>query len=686
MKKLLVYLTMIVMMFSFTACNEKVNNFDEERRDNVQKEGESTSEYLKQDIKESVSGAEVVDNSDKAENVSIEEEVDTYVPYILHEQGEYKHFTQDGYWYFAADSDGKNNMKWFAYDINNKKIINKDGWEPSTWQSKAVSGSSIIIQEIDQNGEHNPWGAQLVDMVTGETMVKLNNNQRFVGNWENGKSFVLEVTESLDKNTYSMGMINNKGEWVYPFSSEYPWLDSNMGIDEVVRLFEKYISCAEGVYLFEEYLFDSKNNQIFIFPENEYIGIWGVGFDGFLLSYFEDGAIGSFNTTRGEWVELSRSTSGIRQQWFNGGLLVLMQDNTVQVKYVDGSTIMQCDMSSYHNWEVQGVTKNNLLFTYENESGTEYICLMNADGSMGFEPKKVCDVTNGALYDSRIYLSNKNLIIDSGGMCFVYDMSTGEMVNQDVSYYILEYFSEVDMFLVSASHPELETNKRYCYLVNIDNLDTLISPFDINAKKQNVEKTQKLSNRDLIRQIIGKYTDGDVFYHVVINQMSEGIEAFALTEEIFDIDDEGYADIIQSNENYGDEIHRLAGWYINGNTAKRVFLSSDEGKGEGYIPTWLNQEDIGVGLCPPLKDGTQLIQVEWSISYHNSGSVFYELAENDVTYAFSGSDMMYITDDGSIIVFDYYYDSFTETGVSSYWEYVYENKELKLVNSWEEYD
>ncbi len=50
MKKFLVYFTIVVMVFSLTACGEKENNYDEEKRDNVQAESKHTSEDLTEDI------------------------------------------------------------------------------------------------------------------------------------------------------------------------------------------------------------------------------------------------------------------------------------------------------------------------------------------------------------------------------------------------------------------------------------------------------------------------------------------------------------------------------------------------------------------------------------------------------------------------------------------------------------
>ena len=51
MKKFLVYFTIVVMVFSLTACGEKENNYDEEKRDNVQAERKHTPEDLNEDIK-----------------------------------------------------------------------------------------------------------------------------------------------------------------------------------------------------------------------------------------------------------------------------------------------------------------------------------------------------------------------------------------------------------------------------------------------------------------------------------------------------------------------------------------------------------------------------------------------------------------------------------------------------------
>ena len=189
----------------------------------------------------------------------------------------------------------------------------------------------------------------------------------------------------------------------------------------------------------------------------------------------------------------------------------------------------------------------------------------------------------------------------------------------------------------------------------------------------------------MIKQIIGNYTDGEVFCHTVINQMPEGIEAFVLTDEIYSVDDKGYSDLIESHENFGSDFHRIAGWYINGKNVKKVFLSGEKSGCDGYLPGWLYQEEIGVGQCPPLKDGTKLLSVDWSISVHNSGSVFYEICNNDVVFAFWGNNLWEVTEDGRILSYDYYYDPMTDIEQWDYTEYTYENGTLKEINCWTEY-
>lgn len=193
------------------------------------------------------------------------------------------------------------------------------------------------------------------------------------------------------------------------------------------------------------------------------------------------------------------------------------------------------------------------------------------------------------------------------------------------------------------------------------------------------------SDLELINNVLDQYGGGEVFDYVVIEQSSEGIEAFVLTNEVYSVEDFEYGDIIQQNEEWGDEIRRIAGWYISGNRSKRVFVSSDEGYGEGYIPTWLNNREIGVSLCPQLKNGIQLIKVQWAISGHNSGATFYEICDNDAICAFSGNDFWTISEEGRILKSDYHYNPIT--GMEEFWyaEYEYENQELKLINEWIEY-
>lgn len=210
-------------------------------------------------------------------------------------------------------------------------------------------------------------------------------------------------------------------------------------------------------------------------------------------------------------------------------------------------------------------------------------------------------------------------------------------------------------------------------------LETLKNWFACQEKYEYV-MDETPSDLEIINNVLNQYDGGEVFDYVVIEYLSNGIEAFALTKEIYSAEELEYGDIIQVNEDWGDEISRIAGWYINGSEAKRIFLSSDD----GYIPTWLSEWEIGVQLCPPLMNGTQLIEVGWSVSGYNNGAIYYEISDNDVLYAFLGMGMMTITQEGRILECHYVNNPLSNELEGWYTEYEYENGELKLINEWVE--
>ncbi len=710
MKKILVYLAMIVMAFAFSACGEKENDYDEEKRETVETkekselEQSSGEEVEDTEIDNPTSSSEIIENTE-LESRPIEEENDNQVLFPVYEpynSGTY--LIQDDWLYVLANVDEEGNKKWFAYDAKVKKVVNEEGLNDirdCLDIKERMSGKSLISGGTGDSDYLWYFGAKLIDVANGDVLAALNENQTFVGSWIEGRILVLEVVETFEGNTYAMGVMTETGEWLYPLSTDYPWLDSSMSRDQVGTMFAYYRYLGDGIYEIGDYYFDMKNNHIlqrldydkYAIPIDEGKIKGKYADNGWLCcAKLEDESMVSFNIATGEFVELCEGYEtawnagyDVGYQVYGNGLFIRTQDNNVQVKNFAGDIIAEYDMTPYKGWNIEGLTEERRFIICNNGSGTKYACLINSNGSMEFEPQKLEDIVSGRDFDVHLD-DNKLMLVNNGHRIFIYNIASKEMITKDIPYTIRGYLDESNTLFVEAEHPEY--GKGY-YLADINDLDTLVNPFEMNSatEKEQLESTEKLSDLDLIKQVISQYSDGEVFSHVVIKQMPDGIEAFALTEEIFGMDDEGYADIIQSNENYGDEIHRMAGWYINGKKAKQVFLSSDEieGEGKGYIPTWLNQEEIGVGLCPLLKDGTQLIQVEWSISGHNSGSVFYEIGNNDAIYAFSGSDMMSITEDGRILSCYYYYHSVEEREVWEYIEYTYENGELKMINSWTEY-
>jgi len=172
-------------------------------------------------------------------------------------------------------------------------------------------------------------------------------------------------------------------------------------------------------------------------------------------------------------------------------------------------------------------------------------------------------------------------------------------------------------------------------------------------------------------------------YAVIERQFNE-IEAFVLTYEVITPNDEEYATIIHTNEKCGNDICRIVGWYINGMNAKRIFISGEADAGWSPIPYEVSADEVSLTECQTLCNGKKLLGVEWSFSHHNSGVVYYEVYNNDLIYAFSGNNTLTITEEGKILSCDYYYDSFTNTEQWDYTEYVYENGELIVINSWSE--
>jgi len=158
-----IFVLAIIIMFSFCACGEGRNNYDEELSEEVvikennylqdlgeyingfTNESESSIDLEEREITET--GSEIIENNVWSETVPVEEETGDYAMIPTAMQSSFKNSVKDGYWYFVANIDG--NYKLFVYDLSERKVVNKNGMD---WKHTRnhLSGKTYIMLRLSQ--------------------------------------------------------------------------------------------------------------------------------------------------------------------------------------------------------------------------------------------------------------------------------------------------------------------------------------------------------------------------------------------------------------------------------------------------------------------------------------------------------------------------------------------------------
>lgn len=459
MKKILAIMLSMGLALSMAACGTK------SKPDDV--ESETTTEVA-------TTTTEVETKEESAEKEVVEEE-STYIP---HPNADGTSFQLEGYWYYEANSSEDGDKKWYIYDLTAGEVIGE-----STMNLIDYDASGPAYRGICGTVSYE-WGKkELIDVTTGQVVVQLNENQDFICGWNDGMLLVAETQATLEQTTVALGLLNNKGEWIRPLTT----VEGEYGAALYNACDGRDVSyIGEGKYLCENAtyddmggaaVYDAMSGKVAFISNVIYAE--GLGTDG--NKVFIRNGINHCLSVDMETGEVSNFLESDLYKIDSRTDLFYRQDDFV-ISIVDTSgTVTTYDLSKYTSVDFpRDATTSRMVALIWNEQSSQFLCLINADGSMEFEPIETSTLPAGmdTTIDDTIIMTEEKLVgwdDDDGKQVFIYNTTTKETINTEVPYEVLVYYPSYDLFVVNGEHPEYGEGR---YLVDGDDLETLINPFE----------------------------------------------------------------------------------------------------------------------------------------------------------------------------------------------------------------
>ena len=231
-------------------------------------------------------------------------------------------------------------------------------------------------------------------------------------------------------------------------------------------------AAGDGLFVFEKdyqyYLYDYRKGSIDLLPGEPMKRVANK----FYFERYEDYKLCVYDIETGAVTETTYDCYEEYIRWVEPGYFMLNEEDVIKVEGPSG-TISTFDMSKYsdNDYYVNAITPDKMFASVENDEGVMFACLFNADGSMAFEPIST-QVGNGY----KCYLTNENLVAWTSNEILVYDIESDELVHKKEWPYSVELeIPEKNMLIVQGEHPGYGYGY---YLVDVNDVDTLINPFE----------------------------------------------------------------------------------------------------------------------------------------------------------------------------------------------------------------
>ena len=454
MKRIAAAMLATVMAVSLSACGTSNVSTGSEDTGEVQVKTERTDNE-KPDSDDSAASA-VTDATEQTEQTTTttapeEPEVPVELP-LMNAEPE---LIMNGCMAFKCD--GKN----YVYNITDNELYET---EYDVDDITVLSGCVAIFENIWYYGldayaqdEYTPYVVNIKTNEKYDDLIPIGYDENYITLGKLEKGFSNDVL--------TMGMLDNKGEWVLPLSDKYALCEiENIGKVTWTSHTNNIIALAIGS---NTHLYDIKTDSVSMLDEATYV--WGMTKDNITLgkyNYLERSySIYNYN------ADLSDETlvlENLDQQIaysdyvFDNGNYVYLIDNKVNVYDKCHNHIATYSLSDYVLKNIKSASESVIVFTAKNKSNDLYTIILNKDGNT------VCEPVMGDI--GMPYFSENKIVFISDDADRIIDISTGEITEYDDSFDIVNYDDVNDLMIVKSGDAY--------YLADPEAPDTLINPFE----------------------------------------------------------------------------------------------------------------------------------------------------------------------------------------------------------------
>lgn len=373
------------------------------------------------------------------------------------------------YYYDPNEKEDDLKRKYFSYNVYTGKCESVAFYLTDVNFEYHHVVNNVCINDAYTNGS-------LIDMCTGEVIYALKENQHWLecidyskSAWcDNNTAFVYQRDSNYKGDTYSIGIINDKGEWVMPMKSDLPW-----GAYE-----PRYRYLGETYYFLDcyktSYILNSVDGALYQCPEE--MDAYGY-YNGKVFAKNSWRSIGFYDFKNDKFTAIQEVRDPQDAKWDNK----FWADNKYSdengfwykmdgvVYCVDDSNNMKLsyDLSEFRDNIVKAVNKDYIVFWFKSPASVSYTAVMNVKGDLIFEPVNLeCDWS--AICKEGIVLGVKEDSQYIRGV-YVYDFQKNK----------LNTIENKDKYLFYKG-PNVFSDGKSIYKVN--NLDTPINIYDAMFK------------------------------------------------------------------------------------------------------------------------------------------------------------------------------------------------------------
>lgn len=352
----------------------------------------------------------------------------------------------------AFKCDGKN----YVYNITENEMYET---EYDVDDITVLKGYVAIVGYAYSDYGLNGTEAYIVNLKTGESYDEIRPFYNY--NWNGAYLTVGKLEESFSGNTVSIGILNDKGEWVLPLSADYP-VCKEKDISVVPSVDQNSTIISFNGY--PEYNYDITHDKII-----ENTDVYDITDDKVILREYDE-----YGTT----ASLYYYDVSTNEQIFIGSNLLINQYGNLLYSddyskiYDNNYNLLNYNLSEYKIWDkdkaMKGATDDVIVFNASGKNGNAYTIVLNKDGNYVCEP---IEVSGKNELNYKVYFSENKIIFISNKITDrIIDINTGEVTECDNSFEIVDYDDENNLMLVN-------TNGAY-YLVDPEAPDVLINPFE----------------------------------------------------------------------------------------------------------------------------------------------------------------------------------------------------------------